>query len=355
MSVVQTGAIREPGAIRKIVYFGTPEIAAKPLRALHSAGFEAMLAVTRHPQRRSRRGHLELSPVEAVARTLGLPVAYHMDDDIVLEAAETADLGVVVAYGKMIGEALLNRITLVNLHFSQLPRWRGAAPVERAILAGDSETGVCLMKVTAGLDEGPVYHSATTHIDTQETASELRDRLCDIGIRMLLDALNSGLPEPVSQVGDVTYAHKITSSDRRIKWNASSLNIHRAVRVGGAWTTFRGQRLKILKTRLQDTHLQGRSELEQPGGGEPACGETEQQPACGEIVCGEIVCGEIVCGEIVGNSSMNSSMTVNSKSVMVATGDGVIELVIVQPANRAAVPAYAWRNGARFKQGDRFE
>ena len=288
-----------------------------------------MLAVTRCPQRRSRRGQLELSPVEAVARTLGVPVAYHMDDDIVLETAETADLGVVVAYGKMIGEALLNLLSLVNLHFSQLPRWRGAAPVERAILAGDSEIGVCLMKVTAGLDEGPVYHSATTFIDERETASELRDRLCDIGIRMLIGALNSGLPEPVSQVGDVTYAHKITSPDRRINWKASSLKIHRVVRVGGAWTTFRGQRLKILKTCLQDSSV-----LERYGAG-----------------LERYVCGEIACGEIAGFSSAN----VASKSVIVATGDGVLELVTVQTANRAAVSAYAWRNGARLKQGDRFE
>ncbi|HRA35850.1 MAG TPA: methionyl-tRNA formyltransferase, partial [Acidimicrobiales bacterium] len=135
------------------MYFGTPEIAVPPLRALAAAGFDVALVVTGADKRRGRRGAPTPTPVKAAALELGVEVT----DDPDRAATVGADLGVVVAYGRILRRPLLERIPLVNLHFSLLPRWRGAAPVERAILAGDTTTGVCVMAVEEGLDTGPVY------------------------------------------------------------------------------------------------------------------------------------------------------------------------------------------------------
>src|SRR5205085_5491799 len=137
----------------KLAFLGTPEIAVPPLRALVADGHDVRLAVTRADKRRGRGGHLMPSPVKVAAQDLGLPVTDRVDDAI--DAG--ADLGVVVAYGRLIKPHVLAALPMVNIHFSLLPRWRGAAPLERAILAGDSETGVCLMQLEEGLDTGPVY------------------------------------------------------------------------------------------------------------------------------------------------------------------------------------------------------
>jgi methionyl-tRNA formyltransferase len=192
---------------------------------------------------------------------------------------------------------------MVNLHFSLLPRWRGAAPVERAILAGDRETGVCLMKLDEGLDTGPVYDCARVEIGLDDTAADLRDRLTRTGTELLRARLRHGLGEPTPQQGEPTYAAKVEPADYHLDWSRPAVGLHRVVRLGRAWTTFRGMRLKVLRARLADCALTG----------EP--------------------------GRLDG--------------LVVATGAGGLELVEVQAEGRSAQPAEAWRRGARPRPGER--
>ncbi len=276
---------------RRLVYLGTPAMSVPPLRALHDAGFEITLVVTNPDRRRGRGGATAPSAVKEAALELGLSVT-HDTDDIV---ASGADLGVVVAFGQIIRPHVLAAVPMVNVHFSLLPRWRGAAPVERAILAGDTVTGVDLMVVEEGLDTGAVYARTELGIGPDETADELRDRLVEAGTRLLVDHLTAGLPEPTPQQGEPIYAHKITADDLHIDWTAPAAHIHRQVRVGGAWTTRDGERFKIWRTSLTPT-----------GGG-----------------------------------------------IVHPTGDGAIELLEVQPAGKARTPAAAWAHGAHWSASDR--
>ncbi|MEZ5136376.1 MAG: formyltransferase family protein [Acidimicrobiales bacterium] len=161
-----------------------------------------------------------------------------MTTDVAEAAGVGADLGVVVAFGQILRAELLRQLPMVNVHFSLLPRWRGAAPVERAILAGDARTGVAVMGVAEGLDEGPVYAEVAVDIDPAETADELRARLVAAGSSLLVDTLRSGLDAPVPQEGEVTYAAKITPADLELDWTLPATDLDRRVRVGGAWTTW---------------------------------------------------------------------------------------------------------------------
>src|SRR5580692_4714442 len=201
----------------RLVFLGTPEAAVLPLRALVDAGHDVALVVSRPDRRRGRGGGLTPSPVKAAALELGLEVADSLDPAVEVGA----ELGVVVAYGRIIPVAVLERLPMVNLHFSMLPRWRGAAPVERAILEGDSETGVCLMAVEAGLDTGPIYAEADTVIDENETAEELRARLVAMGCRLLEEHLGEGLeglPIPRDQMGTPSYAEKLLPAELELHW-----------------------------------------------------------------------------------------------------------------------------------------
>ncbi len=242
---------------RRLVFLGTPEMAVPPLRALVAAGFDVALVVTRVDKRRGRGPQLTPSPVKAAAVELGLPVSHAVDE--VLGAG--ADLGVVVAFGQLIKPHVLDVVPMVNLHFSLLPRWRGAAPVERALLAGDDQTGVCLMQLEEGLDTGPVYACEAVPIEPSTAAAELRHDLVEVGTRLLVDELRAGLGEPHPQEGEPTYAAKVTAQDLRIDWTRSSVEVYRLVRVGGAWTTLHGRRLKILAAELIDGHAPATNEL----------------------------------------------------------------------------------------------
>ena len=229
----------------RLVFLGTPEAAVEPLRILVRAGHDVGLVVSRPDRRRGRGGALTPSPVKAAAVELGLEVADSLD--AVLESG--AELGVVVAYGRIVPASLLERLPMVNLHFSLLPRWRGAAPVERAILEGDAETGVCLMAVEAGLDTGRIYAEISTAIGDDETAEELRSRLVAMGCRLLEEHLGEGfggLPIPREQVGMPSYAEKILPAELELHWEQPALQIRRVIRLGRAWTTFRGRRLGVL-------------------------------------------------------------------------------------------------------------
>ena len=300
--------IPPPAEVQRIVYLGTPATAVPPLRALCDAGYEIALVVSRPDTRRGRGVSFHPSPVKAAALDLGLDVS----DDLEDLAGVTADLGVVVAYGEIIPPTALEQVSMVNLHFSLLPRWRGAAPVERAILAGDEVTGVCLMAVSEGLDTGAVYRRAETPIDPDEECGALRARLVALGTEVLIDTLAQGLGPPEPQLGEPVYAAKITSADRHIDWSQPALQIHRQVRVGGAWTTFRNQHFKIWRTAVADA---------------PDAPVAEATPAA-------------LPGSISG--------------VSVATGEGRIDLLEVQAQGRARQVAFAWRNGARLTPEDRF-
>ncbi len=241
------------------------------------------------------------SPVKRAATELGIAVTDAVDDVI----AVGAELGVVVAFGRLIKPHVLARLSFVNLHFSLLPRWRGAAPVERAILAGDSETGVCLMALEQGLDTGPVYARETVTIGAEETAAQLTGRLVEVGTKMLVSTLGQGvggLPEPQPQQGEPTYASKLEPEELRLDWSRPAEELHRVVRVGRAWTTFRGRRLLVLAARVASV----------PGGRGP--------------------------GSIDG--------------VTAATGEGALELLEVQPEGRGAIRAGDWVNGARISPGE---
>ena len=230
----------------RLVYLGTPDAAVRPLETLVEAGHELVLVVSRPDRRRGRGGGPVPSPVKRAALGLGLPVTDTLDD--VADAG--AELGVVVAYGRIIPVSVLDRLPMVNVHFSLLPRWRGAAPVERAILEGDAETGVCLMAVEAGLDTGGIYAERETDIGEEETADELRARLVTMGSQLLVEHLAhglAGLPVARDQIGEPSYAEKVLTGEHELRWEQPGLQIRRVIRVGRAWTTFRGRRLGILR------------------------------------------------------------------------------------------------------------
>jgi len=235
----------------RLVFLGTPEMAVPPLEALVDAGHEVALVVTRADKRRGRGGRTSPSPVKAAAERLGLPVSHDVDDVM----SVGADLGVVVAFGRIIRPEVLAALPMVNLHFSLLPRWRGAAPVERALLAGDEVTGVGVMQVEAGLDTGGVHAEVEVPIGSTTTADELRRELVVAGTKLLVDTLGEGLGTPVEQVGTPTYAAKIDPNELRIDWSRPAEEIDRLIRVGGAWTTFRGARIKIHAADLVDGRI----------------------------------------------------------------------------------------------------
>ncbi len=240
----------------RIVYCGTPDDAVPPLRALLDAGHEVALVLTQPDRRRGRRGEPAPSPVKAAAEQLGLDVrtplrARELVDEV---AALRADVGVVVAFGQLLPPDLLaaTRLGFVNLHFSLLPRWRGAAPVERAVMAGDAETGVCVMRLDEGLDTGPVYDCASTRVEPDETAGELRARLVDLGTPLLTRVVGA-VDEltPRAQVGEPTTAAKLSVDEFMLDPSRPASELARLVRAGnprpGAWARIDGRRVKVLR------------------------------------------------------------------------------------------------------------
>lgn len=312
----------------RLVFAGTPAPAVPSLDALIASPRHEVIAVVTRPDRPAGRGrHVAESPVKARATAAGIEVLQpHRPGDADFLEQLTAlqpDCCPVVAYGALLPAAALAvpRHGWVNLHFSLLPAWRGAAPVQRAILAGDDITGASTFRIETGLDTGPVFGMLTTEIGPRDTSGDLLERLGRSGAELLvatMDGIEDGSLQPRPQPDEgVSLAPKITVDDARIDWTAPALHIDRLVRactpVPGSWTTFRGRRLKLSPVRpsSEGTSPTG-GVLELRGSGEHA-------------------------------------------SVVVGTGSVAVALDEVRPEGRPAMSAAAWARGARVESGDRFE
>jgi methionyl-tRNA formyltransferase len=233
----------------RLAFLGTPEAAVPSLEALVHAGHEVVLVITRPDRRRGRGAALTPSPVKASALALGLRVSHRLAD---LEDVDV-ERGVVVAFGAIIPEELLQKVPMLNLHFSLLPRWRGAAPVQRAILAGDEETGVAIISLEPTLDTGPVHLERRVLVD-EKTAQELTAELAEIGAAALIDVLGSPqlLEHATVQVGDVTYAEKLTKETLHLTPAKSVSSALRTVRLDGAFLFVAEKRLGVLSAHAVD-------------------------------------------------------------------------------------------------------
>ena len=248
----------------RVVFMGTPEFSVSVLDALVDAGHE-IVAVYSQPPRPAGRGKKDRpSPVQARAEALGLPVRHPVslkgEVEQVEFAAFEADIAVVVAYGLILPQVILDapKHGCLNIHASLLPRWRGAAPIHRAIMAGDAQTGVCIMQMDAGLDTGPALLRETLDIGAEETTGQLHDRLSQMGSALIVRAVADYatlLPQKQSEVG-VTYAAKIDKAEARVDWTKPAVDVDRLIRglspFPGAWCEVAGERVKLLGSRLAD-------------------------------------------------------------------------------------------------------
>ena len=292
----------------KIIFMGTPDFAAATLSALHAAGHEIACVYSQPPRPGGRRG-LELvkSPVHQLAEQLGLdvrtPLNFKAADEVEAFKALKADAAVVVAYGLLLPQSILDgtKFGAFNGHASLLPRWRGAAPIQRAIMAGDGETGMMVMKMDAGLDTGPVALTEKIAIGPNMAAGELHDRLMYSGAKLMVDAmarLEAGdLPLTPQASEGATYAKKIDKGETRVDWSKPAGEIHNHIRglspFPGAWSEMeiggKIERVKLLRSRAAN----GAGEAGAlPGGLMIACGNgaveiTELQRAGGKAVTAE--------------------------------------------------------------------
>ena len=247
----------------RVVFMGTPEFSVPALDALVEAGHEIVAVYCQPPRPAGRGKKPRPSPVQARAEALGLPVRHPVnfkaEEDREAFAALGADVGVVVAYGLILPQAILDapRLGCLNIHASLLPRWRGAAPIHRAIMAGDEKTGVCIMQMEAGLDTGPVLLRGEEPIGVGDTTGDLHDRLSVLGAGLIVEALpRLPLPaEPQPEEG-VTYAAKIDKAEARIDWTQPAVAVDRQIRglspFPGAWAETAGERIKLLNSEMAE-------------------------------------------------------------------------------------------------------
>lgn len=278
------------------------------LTAILDAKVNVVAVVTNPDKRRGRGGKTDASPAKKVAIDYGIGVIESPADAVAFLDQRGTDgvTGIVVAYGRIIREPLLSMIPLVNLHFSLLPRWRGAAPVERAILAGDATTGSSIMQIEEGLDTGAVYDVESVDINDTETVEQLRSRLGVIGAAQIVRMLREGFPVPTPQSGEPVHADKIAPEELLIDWSKSAIDITRKVRLGGVHGFFRGARIKIHEALVTD-----------------------------------------------GNGAPGAVIAVGAELV-VAAGSGVVRLLTVQPEGKKPMSAKDWANGVRPSVGEVF-
>ncbi len=251
----------------RVAFMGTPDFAVPSLSELISSGYDVARVYSQPPRRAGRGKHLAKSPVHKFAEIMGIPV--HTPEKFRLSSviddfeALDVDVGCVVAYGQILPQRALEAPVYgcLNLHGSLLPRWRGAAPVQRAIMAGDKTTGVQIMQMAKGLDTGDILLSETVPIERADTSGTLSDRLSRIGADMwprALAALARGGLTPTPQTGEAVYAHKIEKSEARIDWSrpASELDCHirGLAPFPGAWCEIGGQRVKVHLAHAEDGH-----------------------------------------------------------------------------------------------------
>ncbi len=280
--------------INRVAYIGTPAIAVDPLLKLVEEGYDIPLVVTGPDKRRGRGSSTSPSDVKREAERLGLNVSSNIDDLVSIDV----DLAIVVAFGQLIPKHILDHVQMINIHFSLLPRWRGAAPLERAILAGDTKTGVCIMELEETLDTGGIYRCVEIPIGPNQTLEELRAKSVSEGVDLLLQSLEEGLGSPTPQLGEPSYAHKISSSELEIDWGLSSEEILRLVRLGRAWTTVSGSRLRVHSAKI---------------------------------------------------GSLTNLEIGQRKGLSVGSCDGTVELLEVQPEGRKKMLAEDWMNGLSEK------
>ncbi|MEU1376525.1 methionyl-tRNA formyltransferase [Streptomyces triculaminicus] len=306
----------------RLVFAGTPEVAVPALDALIASDRHEVVAVVTRPDAPAGRGRrLVASPVAERAEEAGIEVlkpARPRDEDFLARLREIApDCCPVVAYGALLPKAALEIPAhgWVNLHFSLLPAWRGAAPVQHAILAGDEVTGASTFQIEEGLDSGPVYGVLTELVRPTDTSGDLLTRLAFAGSGLLaatMDGIEDGTLEAVPQPADgISLAPKISVEDARVDWAAPALRVDRVVRgcapAPGAWTTFRGERLKLMSMALT--------------------------PDRGDLAPGE--------------------MAVAKSSVHVGTGSHAVQLQWVQPQGKKPMQAADWARGVRISAGER--
>ncbi|MCP1337759.1 methionyl-tRNA formyltransferase [Futiania mangrovi] len=306
----------------RLAFMGTPDFAVPVLRACLASGNEVVAVYTRAPRPAGRGMGERKSPVHEAAEAAGIPVftprTLRDADAQAAFAAHDLDLAVVAAYGLILPKAVLDapRKGCINLHASILPRWRGAAPIQRAIMAGDMETGVTVMQMSEGLDEGDMGPVARVTIGPETTAGELHDALAEAAgwltsdvLAQIADGTFRTLPQPEE---GVTYAAKIDKAEARIDWTRDAETVDRQIRglspFPGAWFELGGkERVKVLRSRLAE---------EVPQGAVP---------------------GEMLAGA----------------GLTVACGAGAVRLLTLQRAGKQPVDAAAFLNGARLSPGDR--
>ncbi|MDY0008338.1 MAG: methionyl-tRNA formyltransferase [Bdellovibrionales bacterium] len=302
----------------KIVFMGTPDFAVSALNALHAAGHD-IVCVYSQPPRPAGRGHkMQPSPVHLRADALGIPVRHPLSlkKDAAARAdfaALGADVAVVAAYGLILPQEVLDapKHGCINIHASLLPRWRGAAPIQRAIMAGDDQSGVCIMQMEAGLDTGPVLMQGNVPITAHTTAQHLHDALAAQGADLIVKTLPqlAQITPQIQSENGVTYAHMLSKEDGKIDWTQSASAIERQMRAlsgwPGVWTLHNGLRLKILGAEIESA--------------------TGAQGKAGEII---------------------------HRHLVVACGEGSLRLTTVQPENRKPMDGTSYMNGGHVNTGE---
>ncbi|GHF15920.1 methionyl-tRNA formyltransferase [Kordiimonas sediminis] len=249
----------------RIAFMGTPDFSVSALQQLVSAGHDIVAVYSQPPRPAGRGKKLQKSAVHRAAEAMGIevrtPVSLKSEDEQAAFRALDLDCAVVVAYGLLLPKAILDapKYGCLNIHASLLPRWRGAAPIHRAIMAGDKVTGVCIMQMDEGLDTGDVILREEIEIRPEDTTASLHDKLSEMGGRMIVSALQSiadgTATHTVQPEEGITYAHKIDKAEAKIDWNDDATTIERQIRglvpFPGAWTDFDGSRLKILEASVE--------------------------------------------------------------------------------------------------------
>lgn len=306
----------------KIIFMGTPDYAAESLKALLCAGHEITAVVTQPDKKKGRGMELIYSPVKEVALKEGIPVLQpaniNTDEAFMDLSGYEADIYVVAAFGQILKERILNnaRLGCINVHASLLPRLRGAAPIQKAILDGDSETGVTIMKMDKGLDTGDIIHKITVAIESDETGESLHDKIAVLGGKALVEALiqiEQGTAAYEKQDDSLsTYAGRLDKKMGVIKWDSEASYIERQVRAfypwPGAFTSIGNKRIKVIRAALK--------------------AETDTGAPCGQVI------------------------GVNKDSIEVAAGGGSILLLEVLPEGKHRIKMQDFLNGYKVKVGD---